>query len=152
MNFEIAHRPIFEVEKVIELYEEKDNVPITYVCTSDLRASDVPCDIFYRETPHPQFGNRYFGLFHDHVRDCLMITNADIVEELDFGMLYHDGKYHYSQCHHDYHQVGDRAIDGGRQYTRIVGNNGVAYIFKVKNGIFEMQKFPSEDSGVEGQI
>ena len=152
MKFEIAHRPLFDVEKIIQHYTEKDNVDITYVCTSDLRADDVPCDIFYRSTPHPEFGNRYFGLYHDNRRDHLMITNADLIEDLDFGMLYHDGKYHYSQSRHDYHTVGDRAIDGGRAYVRIVGNDGVAYMFKVKDGVFELQRYPSEDSGVEGQI
>lgn len=115
----IEHFPLFDTKKVIELYEDKDNVTIKYICTTDLRASDVPVDIFYRETPHPEFGNRYFGLYYDHVRNHTMITNADIVESLEFGMIEVDGKYYYSQSHHDYKSFADgEFIDGGRAYVR----------------------------------
>ena len=115
---EINHEPLFDTAKVEELYTEKDGVEVKYVCTTDLKASDVPVDVFYRETPHPEFGNRYFGLYWDHVRNNLMITNADVVESLEFGMINVDGKYYYSQSHHDYKVVGDKMIDGGRAYIR----------------------------------
>jgi hypothetical protein len=59
----IKHYPQFDTKKVIKHYEEKDNVPITYICTTDLRVSDHPVDVFFRESPHPEFGNRYFGLY-----------------------------------------------------------------------------------------
>ena len=62
----IHHDPLFDTAKVEKIYSEKDGVPVKYVCTTDLRASDVPVDVYYRETPHPQFGNRYFGIYHDH--------------------------------------------------------------------------------------
>ena len=118
----IQHNPLFDTAKVEELYTEKDGVDVTYVCTTDLSASDVPMDIFYRATPHPEFGNRYFGLYRDRVRDNLMITNADIVESFEFGMIEDDGKYYYSQSHHDYKVVGDKMIDGGRAYVRSSGS------------------------------
>lgn len=118
----IQHEPLFDTAKVEELYGRKDGCEVRYVCTSDLNASDVPCDIFYRAEPHPDYGNRYFGLYWDSIRDCLMITNADIVESFEFGMIEVNGKYYYSQSHHDYKVVGDKMIDGGRAYVRSSGS------------------------------
>ena len=131
---QIHHSPIQDIEKIIEHYERKDGVSITYVCTSDLRASDVPVDIFYRSTPHPDFGNRYFGIFWDSIRNSVMICNADIIEDLEFPMIVGpDGRYYYSQSHHDYVSFDNGSvIDGGRVYAR-----GHGYEFyKVKNGEF----------------
>ena len=118
----IQHEPLFDTAKVEEIYGRKDGCEVRYVCTSDLNASDVPCDIFYRAEPHPDYGNRYFGLYWDSIRDCLMITNADIVESFEFGMIEVNGKYYYSQSHHDYKVVGDKMIDGGRAYVRSSGS------------------------------
>jgi len=130
----INHEPLFDTAKVEQIYSEKDGVPVTYVCTSDLRASDVPCDIFYRPTPHPKFGNHYFGLYWDHVRECTMITNADVIEELDFGMVNDGSVWHYSQSHHDYKSFANGAmIDGGRLYCR---SSSEVEFYKVLNGKF----------------
>jgi hypothetical protein len=129
----IEHFPLFDTAKVEQIYSEKDGVEVKYVCTTDLRASDVPVDVFYRETPHPEFGNRYFGLYYDNVRGHTMITNADIVESLNFGMIDVDGKYYYSQSHHDYKVVGDKMIDGGRIYVK---SSGGTTMMRVINGKF----------------
>ena len=133
----IQHEPNFDIEKVEKIYSEKDDVEVKYVCTTDLNASDVPVDVFYRPTPHPQFGNHYFGIYHDHFRGHTMITNADIVESLEFGMIEVDGKYYYSQSHHDYKTVGDKMIDGGRQYIR---SNGGVITMHIKNGKFYIKE------------
>ncbi len=114
----IQHEPLFDTAKVEEIYGRKDGCEVRYVCTSDLRSSDAPCDIFYRAEPHPDYGNRYFGLYWDSVRDCSMITNADVIESLEFGMIEADGKYYYSQSHHDYKVVEGKMIDGGRAYIK----------------------------------
>lgn len=132
---DIEHNPVYNVDEIIKLYTKRDGVDISYVCTTDLNASDVPVDVFYRATPHPKFGNRYFGLFYHPFRECTMITNADSIEELEFGMIQVDGTYYYSQTHHDYKTVGDQFIDGGRQYIR---SSGDTTIFKVVDG--EMKK------------
>jgi hypothetical protein len=129
----IKHYPMFDTAKVEQIYSEKDGVDVKYVCTTDLRASDVPVDVFYRATPHPEFGNRYFGLYYDNVRGHTMITNADVVESLDFGMIEVDGKYYYSQSHHDYKVVGDKMIDGGRMYVK---SSGGTTMMRVINGKF----------------
>jgi hypothetical protein len=63
----IQHNPIFDTAKVEKLYTEKDGVEVKYVCTSALGSQEFATDIFYRATPHPQFGNRYFALYQNHV-------------------------------------------------------------------------------------
>ena len=130
----IKHYPILDIEKVIKHYEEKDNVPITYICTTDLRVSDRPVDIFFRESPHPEFGNRYFGLYA--YNGDLIICNADNVEELEFGVVENDvGELEYSQSHHDYKRFDNgNMIDGGRVYIR--GNN-CKKVYVVQNGAME---------------
>ena len=130
----IHHSPQFDIEKVTEHYTEKDGVPVQYVCTTDLTASDVPVDVYYRETPHPEFGNHYFGLYQDYRSGHMMITNADIVESLEFGMIEVDGKYYYSQSHHDYKVIGKKMIDGGRAYIR--SNQGCDVVMRIIKGKF----------------
>lgn len=132
----IKHAPKFNTEMIEEHYSKRDGVPIKYVCSTDLKASDVPADIFFRETPHPEFGNRYFGLYVDPFSSDLMITDADYVEELEFGMVEDkNGDLWYSQCHHDCIFIDGNMIDGGRQYIR---SQGDVQLFKVING--EMKK------------
>jgi hypothetical protein len=137
----IHHRPIFDTKRACELYSAKDGVPVTYVCTSALGDEAQAMDIFYRETPHPEFGNRYFGLYNANnyggVRGGLMIANADKIEEAEFGMKEHDGEWHYSQHRHDFYTVGDVSLDGGRAYFRCVGNvSSPTKWFEIKDGEF----------------
>lgn len=114
----IKHNPVFNTAAVEQLYSEKDGVEVKYVCTTDLRNSDVPADVFFRETPHPQFGNRYFGMLVHN--GTTYITDADIVETFEFGMVENDnGELEYSESHHDYKSFDNgNMIDGGRQYIR----------------------------------
>lgn len=127
----IKHFPITNTDKIIEYYSQKDNVPISYVCTTDLNSNDSPADIFYRETPHPDFGNRYFSIrIHN---DMVYIGCADDVEKLTFAMVEDDdGDLQYSQFHHDYKSFhSGNMIDGGRAYIRSSGK--VAY-YNVRDG------------------
>lgn len=135
----IAHRPLFDTAKVEKLYSEKDVIPVKYVCTSALGEQNFSVDVFYRETPHPEFGNHYFGIYRNQFADDaeVMITNADKIEDLEFGMKEVNGKWHYSQHRHDFHTIGDVSLDGGRAYFRVVGNvNTPTKFFKVKDGKF----------------
>ena len=129
----IQHQSLFDIAQLEEHYSNKDGVPVKYVCTSDLRVSDIPMDIFYRETPHPEFGNYYFGVYKHPVTNDIFITNADEIESLEFGMIEHEGKYYYSQSHHDYKSIGGKMIDGGRAYIR---SSGGAVTMHIKNGRF----------------
>ena len=135
---DINHIPLFDTAKIEAHYTEKDGVEVKYVCTSATNEHAAnAADIFYRETPHPEFGNRYFGLYHDHMRGHMMITNADMIETLDFGMIEGPEGWEYSQHRHDYRQVGDCAVDGGRAYFKRVGDLSVPCKFmRVVDGEF----------------
>lgn len=136
----IHHRPIFDTQKIVERYTEKDGVSVKYVCTSATNENATfAADIFYRETPHPEFGNRYFGLYVNPYSENaeIMITNADTIENLEFGMKEHEGEWHYSQHRHDFYTIGDVSVDGGRAYFRCVGNvKTPTKWFEVKDGEF----------------
>ncbi len=129
----IKHFPVTNTDKVIEHYSQKDNVAISYVCTTDFKMSNRPVDIFYRETPHPEFGNKYFGIAPNYADGSYSIFNADEIEKFTFGMVEDDdGDMQYSRYHHDYKSFKNgNMIDGGRNYTR---HNGGAKFYIVRNG------------------
>lgn len=129
----IKHEPIFNTTKVEQLYTEKDGVDVRYVCTSALGSEARAMDIFYRETPHPEFGNQYFGLFMND-ENRMLITNADIIEGTEFAMIEDfNGNLHYSAHRHDYKNIDGKIIDGGRAYIR---SSGDVELYKVRNGEF----------------
>ena len=131
----IAHRPLFDTDKVCEHYSAKDGVAVKYVCTSALGSEAQAMDIFYREIPHPDFGNRYFGLYY--IGENVMITNADAIESAEFTVMEVNGGWHYSRHRHDFYTVGDVSLDGGRAYFRCVGNvNRPTKNVKIKDGNF----------------
>ena len=141
----IQHYPLFDIAKVEKLYTEKDGVEVKYVCTTAIQQhAEFAADVFYRATPHPQFGNRYFALYHNLYADdaVIMITNADQVENFEFGMIEDaDGKYYYSQHRHDYKVIEDKMIDGGRSYIR---SGGRVDVFKIQDGKFVEYEFAPE--------
>lgn len=140
----IQHYPLLDTAKVEKHYSLKDGVEVKYVCTSAVQEhAAFAADIFYRATPHPEFGNRYFGLYHNLYADdaVVMITNADCVENFEFGMIEVDGKYYYSQHRHDYKAMGDKMIDGGRSYMR---SGGKVDVFKIQDGKFVEYEFAPE--------
>lgn len=129
----IKHDNIFKTDAMAEHYSKKDGVPVKYVCTSALGSEAQAMDIFYRDTPHPEFGNRYFGMFIDQL-DRVMITNADRIEGAEFAMIEDsEGNLHYSAHRHDCKMIGDNMIDGGRAYIR---SSGAVELYKVRDGEF----------------
>ena len=133
----IQHAPLFNTAEVEKIYSEKDGIPVKYVCTSaTYGTADFAADVFYRATPHPEFGNHYFGLYRNpYASDAtVMIANADPIESFEFGMVEDDGKYYYSQHRHDYKVVGDKMIDGGRAYIRSGAHD--VDVFKIQDGEF----------------
>jgi hypothetical protein len=136
----IKHNPIFNTDEIAEHYSKQDGVEIKYVCTSALGSEEFAMDIFYRETPHPEFGNRYFGIFpkggySGNNAAVTMITNADAIEGQTIAMIEDiNGDLVYSQHRHDFRMMNNgNMIDGGRAYVR---SNGLLHIFKVKDGEF----------------
>ena len=140
----IQHYPLFDTAKVENHYSLKDGVEVKYVCTTAVsQHAEFAADVFYRATPHPEFGNRYFALYYNLYADDaqIMITNADCVENFEFGMIEVDGKYYYSQHRHDYKAIGDKMIDGGRSYMR---SGGRVDVFKIQDGKFVEYEFVPE--------
>jgi hypothetical protein len=140
----IQHEPLFDTAKIEQIYTDKDGVEVKYVCTTAVsQHAAFAADVFYRATPHPEFGNRYFALYHSTdtrliQKRHIMITNADCVENFEFGMIEADGKYYYSQHRHDYKVIGDKMIDGGRSYIR---SGGRVDVFKIQDGKFVQHEF-----------
>jgi hypothetical protein len=136
----IKHNPIFNTDEIAEHYSKQDGVPVKYVCTSALGSEASALDIFYRETPHPEFGNRYFGIFpkgdySGNNAAMTMITNADAIEGQTIAMIEDPfGNLIYSQHRHDFRMMNNgNMIDGGRAYVR---SKGLLHNFKIKDGEF----------------
>jgi len=137
----IIHKPRFKTDAVIEHYSQKDGVPIQYVCSSECSRDNEVEDIFYRETPHPEFGNRYFGLVISFLGDDMFdgqiyIRNADAIEDKVFGCVQNDeGDLEYSECRWDYKKFQNgNMIDGGRAYIK---STGKVKVYFVKDGVLQ---------------
>jgi len=127
----IKHDNIFKTDAMVEHYSKKDGVEVKYVCSSALGSEAQAMDIFYRATPHPEFGNRYFGMYVDQ-KDRVMITNADRIEDAEFAMIEDfNGDLHYSAHRHDYKTVDGKMVDGGRAYIR---SSGATIPYRVDDG------------------
>ena len=128
----IKHEPQFDTDKICKHYTEKGGVPVKYVCTSALGHEAQAMDIFYRDTPHPEFGNRYMGLYYHPMSGNLMITNADRIEKQEIGCVEDDdGNLQYSAHRHDYKMFGNgNMIDGGRSYIRSSGCPVYRYVVR----------------------
>jgi len=124
----ITHKPRFKTDAVIKHYSQKDGVPVQYVCSSECSRDNEVEDIFYRETPHPEFGNRYFGLIS--LNNQTYIRNADSIEDKPFGCVKNDdGDLEYSECRWDYKKFDNgNMIDGGRAYIKSTGKVKVCFV------------------------
>tara|TARA_R110000796_G_scaffold78510_3_gene175045 strand:- start:3882 stop:4298 length:417 start_codon:yes stop_codon:yes gene_type:complete len=131
-TLKINHRTILDTLLVADHYSKKDGVPVSYVCTTEVTGNNLPCDIYYRDTPHPEFGNKYFALYHFD-SSGLRIAGADSVEDEVFAMVDNGGVWEYSRYRHDYHTFGDNFVDGGRSYYR---GSAPCVDFVVRNGKF----------------
>jgi len=131
----ITHKPLLDVQKVIDHYTKKDGAPIKYVCSSSITENgNAAADIFYRDMPHPEFGNRYFGLYWSTASGNVMIANADKIEDFEFGLVEDgNGDLHYSRHRWDYLSFSNgNMIDGGRAYIKSSGCK--VYVYRVKDG------------------
>jgi hypothetical protein len=128
----IKHKPMFDIEKVEKIYSEKDGVAVKYVMTSELPNMYKAVDIFYRETPHPEFGNRYFGIF-EGAYELTYIINADAIDGVNVHAVEDEnGELQYSATRHDYKWFGNGSmIDGGRECPRY---SGKVHLLQVING------------------
>jgi hypothetical protein len=132
----VIHNPIFDTLKIEDHYSKKDGVDVKYVCTSAPNEyATYAADIFYRETPHPEFGNHYFGLYLND-DNKITINNADTIEDLVFHCIEDEkGNLHYSAHRWDYKTLDNgNMIDGGRSYIKT--NCTTLKRYEVVNGEF----------------
>ena len=115
----------FNKEAITKIEEIRN---ATYICDTQVKAKNGgwadPCvSIFYQETPHPE-GSNYFGLYYDGDNN-LMVCNALSATLEPFTGVEVNGVIYFSRYRHDFREVGGVAIDGGRDYVRLVGDVGV---------------------------
>lgn len=97
-----------------------------YVCEwnvkQDGKIHDEPMLIFWNDTPHPQ-GSNWMALFHYnrewYVRDGISASHLPIG-----CVVSNDKQVLFSKYNHDFRssEDGSVTVDGGRGYTRILGN------------------------------
>jgi len=135
----IQHYSVTDVDSVAEFYTRKDGMPIRYVCTTALDSEAASAyDIFYRSTPHPEFGNYYFGIIPNPFQGGFFITNADHVTDFVFTCGFdNQGSLVYSRHRHDLVEVQGGSIDGGRAYLKVSGSPKVLTAV-VKNGVMKI--------------
>jgi hypothetical protein len=134
-------------EKNINIIEKKYNGK--YVIDSCLRGmyntwANFPAMIFYSEIPHPQ-GSNYFALYKSfneisEETNWMITDGASGVEGEFYGFLFPDGELLHSRYRHDYCRHGGIAIDGGRDYVHVIGDDESArgVKFKIVNGQLEL--------------
>lgn len=131
----INNRYNFDISFVENFYTGKNGTKTQYVITTDFNGDNIPRDIYFQESAHPEFGNRYFGLYRRPIDNSLRICNADQVEDMKFTMILCDGEYYYSSYRHDFVSTKCGSIDGGSAYVKIVGQPET-HEFKIVDGKF----------------
>lgn len=125
------------IEKIAEKYDAK------YMgCWCIKRHSgewtETPVDVFYVENPDVEAGHtNYFGM-HVHLGE-VYITEASSAFSADIIGVLHENEVLVSRFRHDYAEKGGCGIDGGRDYTKVIGPatmvkvkvNGPEFIFEV---------------------
>lgn len=93
-------------------------------CIKDTRGnwSEMPVEVFYQPNPKTELGHsHYFGIFFDHIYKVWKICDAkSAFSEPIIGIVENDIIY-VSRYRHDFVETPSGiAIDGGRDYTKII--------------------------------
>ena len=115
----------------------KTNYDLNYMCKvqvcngnkSNPEFTDFMGTLFYQANPDTKAGHSHYAVFYWNDFGELLITNGQPTVDLinECGIIgYWDGEtFHYSSHRHDFVRFdtpnGSVAIDGGRNYLRIVG-------------------------------
>jgi len=113
----------------------EENYKGTYVFESPLKMADGnwtsrPAAIFYTKKKHKVSKSNYFAIFSSS--NGMIICNGQSAVEGDIIGLSDGYEVIYSHHVHDYRTLGEAAIDGGRDYVRIVGNTADMQTVKLK--------------------
>lgn len=103
----------------------EENYKGTYVFESPLKMADNnwtsrPAAIFYTKKKHKVSKSNYFAIFPSS--NGMIICNGQSAVDGDIIGLSDGYEVIYSHHVHDYRTLGEAAIDGGRDYVRIVGD------------------------------
>lgn len=79
-----------------------------------------PVAIYWQETPPVEGYSHYFAFYRKPTGGWFIASGESATEQFD-GIVV-NGVFHHSAHRHDYNDVGPVAIDGGRDYARLVGN------------------------------
>jgi hypothetical protein len=129
MNFEDYYlKPITGTSQPIDVTKVEKKYNATYVGDFCLRTksgnwSDSPVAIFWQETPPVEGYSNYFGILEQH--GTLLITSgASAFSEPIEGIVARNGEVNFSRYRHDFHYStdGSVAVDGGRDYMRVLGD------------------------------
>jgi len=136
-------------DKQIGIIQEKYNAKyMGYWCTKRNGGgswNEVPVDVFYVENPDTSKGHtNFFGMFRKG--ENVLITDASSCFSVPMtGILTKQGEVVVSRFRHDYRGAGDGAIDGGRDYTKLIGE--ACHMPKIKvtveNGNFVFEQVES---------
>jgi hypothetical protein len=104
-----------DIEKI-----EKDR-NCRFVCEWNVKQDDNPMLIFWNDIAHPQ-GSNWMALFYYNdwfVRDGITASQLPIN-----CVVSNDKQVLFSKSRHDFRssQDGSVSVDGGREYTRVLGN------------------------------
>lgn len=92
-----------------------------FVCEWNVKQDDNPMLIFWNDTAHPQ-GSNWMALFYYNdwfVRDGITASQLPIQ-----CVVSNDKQVLFSKSRHDFRtsEDGSVSVDGGRDYTRVLGN------------------------------
>ena len=117
----IHNEPLYFKKDAIPLIEEKYKAK--YVFETCIKSYDggwcnFPSMIFYTEEAHPE-GSNYFAIYFN-MGNKTMITNGISAVE-DFQGIQVGDDVIYSRYRHNYNELNEVFVDGGRDYLRYGG-------------------------------
>lgn len=114
-----------------EIKRMEEHFNAKYICETSIKDRNenwinIPVAVFWQDKAHPQ-GSNYFGIFFGHMNQ-LMICDAISATLESFTGAVNGDEVIYSRYRHDYRQGNGFAIDGGRDYVKIVGDVNVKLV------------------------
>ncbi len=130
----LSRQPI-DIDAVEETYNG------TYVgdfCIKQTSGSwtETPIAIFYQPNPKVELGHtHYFGIYVSHQNQVFIMDGQSAFEDGITGAIADNGEVIFSRFRHHFttSQDGSISIDGGRDYTKLVGkiDNATSRIVKL---------------------
>jgi len=133
----IIESAIFSTEGIKNIEKRRK---AKYVCDTEFEG--VPVCVFYCDEEHPVSHSRYMAIYYKYPFGSeespdMYVTDGSPIEDQEIkGIKLEDGTIIFSRSRHDFFRYKDSvAIDGGRAYTRVVGDSPYKIVtLKVKEG------------------